>query len=163
MLRFFARLSRFGARTCSSKPSREAPGLYFRARNGCFFEVFSREERATRKTSDINKTLVGAVREPHRSYRATCKKRSKMESRAFCVVSGATNGPHARPGASRARFGATFDAFFVALGASWAPQERSWRALGASWARLGTPRACFLMPWARPTRFKIARDRPGRS
>ncbi len=53
--RFVARLGRFAARTCSSRPPRDAPGLDFRARNACFFEVFACRERSMRKTSNIEK------------------------------------------------------------------------------------------------------------
>ena len=54
--RFVARLGRFAARTCSSRPLRDAPGLDFRARNACFFEVFPCHERSMRKTCNIEKT-----------------------------------------------------------------------------------------------------------
>ena len=69
--RFFARTGRFGARTCSSEVPRDAPDLDFRSRNGCFFEVFPCHARSPRQTSNIDKTLAGAIRNALRSFRAT--------------------------------------------------------------------------------------------
>ncbi len=60
--RFVARLGRFAARTCSSGPLRDAPGLDFRARNACFFEVFACYERSMRKTSNIEKNIVTSTK-----------------------------------------------------------------------------------------------------
>ena len=54
--RFFARLGRFGARTCSSEPPQEAPGLDFWTRNNNFFEVLPFDENSMRKMSNIEKT-----------------------------------------------------------------------------------------------------------
>ena len=54
--RFVARLGRFAARTCSSGPLRDAPGLDFQARSACFLEVFACYERSMRKTSNIERT-----------------------------------------------------------------------------------------------------------
>ena len=55
--RFAARLSRFGAPTCSPEAPQDAPGRDFEGQNGCFFEVFACGKPSTRKTFDIDKTL----------------------------------------------------------------------------------------------------------
>ena len=55
--RFFARLGRFGAQTCSPERPRDAPALDIRAQNNSFCEVFPFDEHSMRKTSDIKKTL----------------------------------------------------------------------------------------------------------
>ena len=55
--RFFARLGRFGAQTCSPEPPWDAPGLDFRVQNNSFFDVFPFDEHSARKTSNIKKTL----------------------------------------------------------------------------------------------------------
>ena len=68
---FFARLGRFGTRTCSPEGSQYAPGLDFEAQDDCFFEVFARGKRLRRKTSDIDKTLAGAIRNALRSCRVS--------------------------------------------------------------------------------------------
>ena len=68
--RFFARLARLGARTCSFDLPRDARSFDFRTQNGCFFEFFACEQRATRKASDIEKTLQKLIRNALRSFRA---------------------------------------------------------------------------------------------
>ena len=55
--RFFARLGRFGAQTCSPEPPWDAPGLDFRVQNNIFFDVFPFDEHSARQTSNIKKTL----------------------------------------------------------------------------------------------------------
>ena len=80
---FFARLGRFGARTCSPEGPQDAPGLDFGARNGCFFEVFACGKRSTRKTSDIDKTLAGAIRNALRSCRAVVENVQKSIRKRF--------------------------------------------------------------------------------
>ena len=65
-----ARLSRFGAPTCSPEAPQDTPGRDFEAQNGCFFKVFTCSKHPTRKTSDIDKTLAGAIRNALRSCRA---------------------------------------------------------------------------------------------
>ena len=55
--RFFARLGRFGAQTCSPEPPWDAPGLDFQIQNNSFFDVFPFDEHSARKTSNIKKTL----------------------------------------------------------------------------------------------------------
>ena len=55
---FFARLGRFGARTCLFKSSRDALGLDFRAPSEKFFEAFPCNKRAMRKNSGSAKEAV---------------------------------------------------------------------------------------------------------
>ena len=51
--RFFARLGRFCAQTCSSEPPQDAWSLDFRVRDGCFSRFFqaTSDQRAKRPTS----------------------------------------------------------------------------------------------------------------
>ena len=53
----FGRLDRFRAQTCASEPPRDAPSLDVQGQDGRFFKIFACDERLTRKTSDIEKTL----------------------------------------------------------------------------------------------------------
>ena len=81
--RFAARLSRFGAPTCSPEAPKDAPGLDFVAQNGCFFEDFACGKHPTRKTSDIDKTLAGAIRNALRSCRALTENIQKSIRKRF--------------------------------------------------------------------------------
>ena len=83
MPRFLARLGLFGAPTCSPEAPQDAPGLDFEARNGCFFEVFACSKRSTRKTSDIDKTLAGAIRNALRSRRVSTESVEKSIRKRF--------------------------------------------------------------------------------
>ena len=80
---YFARLGRFGARTCSPEDSQDAPGFDFGARDDCFFEVFARGKRLRRKTSDIDKTLAGAIRNALRSRRVSTESVEKSSRKRF--------------------------------------------------------------------------------
>ena len=55
--RFFTRLGRFAAQTCSPERPRDAPGLEIRAQNNSCCEVFPFDEHSMRKPFDIKKTL----------------------------------------------------------------------------------------------------------
>ena len=142
--RFFARLGRFGARTCSPEGLQDAPGLDFGGRNGCFFEVFACCKRSTRKTSDIDKTLAGAIQNALRSCRAvvenvqtSIRKRFRLRwamPRALTGVLGVV--PNAL-GAFPKRPEAAIGRFLAALDASGVPQDRLW---GGTWGFKGRPR-----------------------
>ena len=131
LVRFFARLCHFGVRTCPSRAPRDVPGLDFRARNDCFFEVFASDERSTRKTSDIDKTLAGAIRNALRSCRAvvenvhkSIRKRFRLRwamRRALTGVLGVV--PNAL-GAFPKRSQAAIGRFLAALDAPGVPQDR---------------------------------------
>ena len=82
-MRFFAGLCRFGARTCSPEGPQDAPGLDLGVRNGCFFEVFACGKRSRRKTSDIDKTLAGAMQNALRSCRASTENVEKSIRKRF--------------------------------------------------------------------------------
>ena len=140
----FARLGRFGARTCSPEGPQDAQSLDFGARNGCFFEVFACGKRSTRKTSDIDKTLAGAIRNALRSCRAvvenvqkSIRKRFRLRwamRRALTGVLGVV--PNAL-GASPKRPEAAIERFLAALDPPGVPQDRLW---GGTWGFKGRPR-----------------------
>ena len=142
--RFAARLSRFGAPTCSPEAPQDAPGRDFEAQNGCFFEVFACGKHPTRKTSDIDKTLAGAIRNALRSCRAvvenvqkSIRKRFRLRwamRRALTGVLGVV--PNAL-GASPKRPEAAIGRFLAALDAPGVPQDRLW---GGTWGFKGRPR-----------------------
>ena len=86
---FFARLNRFGARTCSFKPPRDAMGFDFGARSGRFFKVLPCEERAMRKSSGCVKTTLFTRFFPHRKLVAQAKRQQRRGQQD--VKSRATN------------------------------------------------------------------------
>ena len=142
--RFAARLGRFGAQTCSPKGPQDASGLDSETRKNCFFEVFVCGKRSTRKTSDIDKTLAGAIRNALRSCRAvvenvhkSIRKRFRLRwamRRALTGVLGVV--PNAF-GASPKRPEAAIERFLAALDALGVPQDRLW---GGTWGFKGRPR-----------------------
>ena len=142
--RFAARLSRFGAPTCSPEAPQDVPGRDFEAQNGCFFEVFACGKHPTRKTSDIDKTLAGAIRNALRSCRAvvenvqkSIRKRFRLRwamRRALTGVLGVV--PNAL-GAFPKRPEAAIGRFLAALDAPGVPQDRLW---GGTWGFKGRPR-----------------------
>ena len=142
--RFAARLSRFGAPTCSPEAPQDVPGRDFEAQNGCFFEVFACCKHPTRETSDIDKTLAGAIRNALRSCRAvvenvqkSIRKRFRLRwamRRALTGVLGVV--PNAF-GASPKRPEAAIGRFLAALDAPGVPQDRLW---GGTWGFKGRPR-----------------------
>ena len=137
--RFFAGLGRFGAPTCSPEAPQDAPGLDFRARNDCFFEVFASDERSTRKTSDIDKTLAGAIRNALRSCCASTKNVRTSNRKRFQLHLAM---PTALPsvlgvvpealGASLGRPGDAYGRLLVALGPPGASPDWPWGGTLAS-------------------------------
>ena len=160
--RFFARTGRFGARTCSSEAPRDAPGLDFRHRNGRFFEVFPCHERSTNKTSDIDKTLAGAIRNALRSFRASTENVQKSIQRRFrlrlatrtALTSVLGVVPEAL-GASLGRLGDAFGRLLATPGPPGASPDQPW---GGIWASKSRPERVWKRPrndLGRPNRSQI--------
>ena len=90
------------ARPC---PPGRLRALIFESETPVFSSFCSCAERATRKTSDINKTLVGVGRNALRSDRATIENRSKIDRSWFQRAFGVTIGLGERSGTLRRRPG----------------------------------------------------------
>ena len=128
----------------SPEAPQDAPGRDFEAQNGCFLEVFACGNHPTRKTSDIDKTVAGAIRNALRSCRAvvenvqkSIRKRFRLRwamRRALTGVLGVV--PNAF-GASPKRPEAAIERFLAALDALGVPQDRLW---GGTWGFKGRPR-----------------------
>ena len=120
------------------------PGPRFWSPRRLFFEVFARGKRLRRKTSDIDKTLAGAIRNALRSCRAvvenvqkSIRKRFRLRwamRRALTGVLGVV--PNAL-GAFPKRPEAAIGRFLAALDAPGVPQDRLW---GGTWEFKGHPR-----------------------
>ena len=160
--RFFARLGRFGARTCSPEGSQDAPGLDFGARDDCFFEVFARGKRLRRKTSDIDKTLAGAIRNVLRSFRASTENVQKWIRKRFrlrlATRTALTSVLGVVPEAHGASLGRPGDAFGPLLAALGPPGASPDRRLGGTWASTSRPKRVRTRPrngLGRPNRPQI--------
>jgi len=109
----------------------------FEAETLVFSRAFATTRRSKRTTSDINKTLAGVVRNAHRSFRATSRKRSKIDPQVLPTAFGDANGSHEclenPPGA-----------FWSVLGAPGASQGRSWRPRGRPKNAPGASRTRFF-------------------
>ena len=143
-LHFFARLGRFSARTCSSEPPRGGPGLDFRAQIRWFFEFFACDERSTRKTSDIEKTLAGAIRNALRSCRAltenvqkSIRKRCQLRWAMRRALMGVLGVAPKALGASPRRPEAAIGRLLAALDAPGEPQDWFW---GGTWGSKSRPK-----------------------
>ena len=160
--RFFARLGRFGARTCSPAGPQDAPGLDLGVRNGCFFEVFACGKRSRRKTSDIDKTLAGAMQNALRSCRASTENVEKSIRKRFqlrwamrTALTGTLGVVPKALGASLGRPGDVFGRLLAALGAPVAPQDRLWAGIWVSKSHLERVRTRPRNGFGRPKRPKI--------
>ena len=143
--RFGARLNRFGTRNSSPEPLRDAPGLDFRAQNGCFFDVFLHEERSTRKTSEVLKTSIFPWFFACRKLFAQVQKRRKI-ARGACPTELPTKI------ALKTRLGTRCACFWMGLALSWAALGRHladfWALLGDFWSLLGTSWPPLGLFWA---------------
>ena len=160
----FARLGRFCARTCSSEPPRDAPGLDFRVRNACFFDVFLCDELAMRNRSGCAKTTVFPAFFACRKLFAQARKRRRIAPRA-CRTELLTKIALKTPLVTRrtrcwkglALSWAAFDRHLVGF---WALLGSSWALLDASWPPLGHFLGALGHPFGVSTSLSIAQDTP---
>ena len=131
-------------------------------RNGCFFEVFACGKRSRRKTSDIDKTLAGAMQNALRSCRAltenvekSIRKRFQLRWAMRTALTGTLGVVPKALGASLGRPGDVFGRLLAALGAPVAPQDRLWGGIWVSKSHLERVRTRPSNDFGRPKRPKI--------